>query len=151
MLLHRVVKGLYLSNFLSQILLFIYFSPSVENSHGKPLQSCSVEVLILRSMIRSYFCFLVLALRPCHGRLPRMKYISTYPNDSRSSLRLCSTMGGCVMLPGSWFSRNLFALHFFGVQHHEVSEVDGRGDPPIPMWVFMLAYRAVPVKFLFSR
>jgi hypothetical protein len=29
------------------------------------------------SIIRSYFCFLVAALRPCHGRAPRRKYIRT--------------------------------------------------------------------------
>lgn len=46
----------------------------------------------------------------CHGTDPRRKYISTYPNDSMSSLRDCS----------------------------------------IPRCVLMDAYRAVPVKFLFS-
>jgi hypothetical protein len=76
----------------------------------------SVEVAIFLSLIFSYFCFLFPALRPCQGRLtvikpcvntyhkvrdetmnqvllnnlPLKKYISTYPRDSMSSLRLCS-------------------------------------------------------------
>ena len=37
----------------------------------------STGVDIFFSLIFSYFCFLVAAFRPCHGRLPRRKYIST--------------------------------------------------------------------------
>src|SRR6218665_1451743 len=58
--------------------------------HGKPLQSSSIGVDIFFSLIRSYFCLLVAAFRPCHTKPPRRKYIKTYPNDSMSSRRLCS-------------------------------------------------------------
>ena len=47
------------------------------NSAGKPLHSTSTGVDIFFSLIFSYFCFLVAALRPCHGREPRLKYIMT--------------------------------------------------------------------------
>jgi hypothetical protein len=50
-----------------------------------------VGVVIFFSMMRSYFCFLVAAFRPCHGREPRQKYNITYPSDSMSSRRDCST------------------------------------------------------------
>lgn len=40
---------------------------------GKPLQSTSVVVDILHSIIFLYFSFLFLAERPCQGRLPRRK------------------------------------------------------------------------------
>src|SRR5271167_2365835 len=83
----------------------------IANSLGKPRQRTSVGVVIFFSMIRSYFCFLVAAFSPCQGSEPRQKYSMTYPRDSMSSRRDCST----------------------------------------PRWVLMLAYRAVPVKFLFSR
>jgi hypothetical protein len=49
------------------------------------------------SLIFSYFCRLVAALRPCQGRLPRRKYISTYPRLSMSSRRDCS-MPRCVLM-----------------------------------------------------
>ena len=39
---------------------------------GEPTEE---EVVIFFSMIRSYFCFLVAALRPCQGSWPRRKYI----------------------------------------------------------------------------
>lgn len=42
----------------------------------------------------THFCFLVAALRPCQGRLPRRKYMSTYPSDSRSSRRDCTGVDG---------------------------------------------------------
>ena len=48
---------------------------------------CGVYCFFL-SHIFSYFCFLLLARRPCHGRLPLLKYSITYPSDSRSSRRL---------------------------------------------------------------
>jgi len=44
---------------------------------GKLLHSSSIGVDIFFSLMRSYFWRLVAALRPCQGRLPRMKYIST--------------------------------------------------------------------------
>ena len=65
---------------------------------GYPLQSTSTGVESFFSLIRSYFCFLVAAFRPCHGRLPRLKYISMYPSDSRSSRRLCSEEGSTGQL-----------------------------------------------------
>ena len=37
----------------------------------------SVDVDILRSMMRSYFSFFVFAFRPCQGSEPRMRYINT--------------------------------------------------------------------------
>ena len=49
----------------------------VTNSLGKPRQRISMAVTIFFSLIFSYFCFFVAALRPCHGRLPRRKYIMT--------------------------------------------------------------------------
>src|ERR1700684_29121 len=61
------------------------------HSLGKPRHRTSVGVVIFFSMMRSYFCFLVAALRPCHGREPRQKYNITYPRDSMSSRRDCST------------------------------------------------------------
>lgn len=45
---------------------------------------------IFFSDIRSYFCRFVAALRPCHGNEPLLKYIKTYPKDSKSSLLDCS-------------------------------------------------------------
>ena len=50
-----------------------------------------MEVESFLSRIFSYFSFFVLAGSPYHGRLPRQKYISTNPRDSRSSRRDCST------------------------------------------------------------
>ena len=47
------------------------------NSLGNPRQRYSVGVVIFFSMMRSYFCFFVAALRPCHGSEPRRKYMST--------------------------------------------------------------------------
>ena len=52
------------------------------------LVNVSTAVDIFFSDIFSYFCFLVAALSPCHGRHPRLKYINTQPNDSMSSRRL---------------------------------------------------------------
>lgn len=45
--------------------------------HGNPLQRTSIGVDIFFSLILSYFCFFVAALRPCQGRLPRLKYMRT--------------------------------------------------------------------------
>lgn len=45
---------------------------------------------IFFSLMRSYFCLFVAALRPCQGRDPRLKYMRTYPRDSRSSRLDCS-------------------------------------------------------------
>jgi hypothetical protein len=61
------------------------------NSVGYPAHNCSGWVACFRSKIRWYFCFLVLALSPCHGNEPRRKYIKTNPRLSISSLLLCST------------------------------------------------------------
>ncbi len=44
---------------------------------GKPLHNSSTGVDIFFSLIRSYFCRLVAALRPCHGNDPLLKYINT--------------------------------------------------------------------------
>ena len=63
-----------------------------QNLHGKLLLSSSIGVDIFFSLILSYFCRLVAAFNPCHGKLPLRKYMSTYPNDSISSLRLCSVV-----------------------------------------------------------
>lgn len=49
----------------------------IVNLHGNPLQRTSIGVDIFFSLILSYFCFFVAALRPCHGRLPRLKYMRT--------------------------------------------------------------------------
>lgn len=62
-----------------------------EDLPGYPAQSSSTGVLIFFSEILSYFCRFVAAFKPCQGKVPRLKYISTYPSDSISSLRLCST------------------------------------------------------------
>jgi hypothetical protein len=48
------------------------------------------------SPIFSYFCLFVAALRPCQGKLPRRKYIKTWPRDSRSSRLDCSVDGSEV-------------------------------------------------------
>lgn len=54
------------------------------------MHSTSMGVDIFFSLMRSYFCLLVAAFRPCHGSEPRLKYMRTYPNDSRSSRLDCS-------------------------------------------------------------
>ena len=60
------------------------------NSSGRFLVSASMDVDNFLSLIFSYFSFFVRAGRPYQGRLPLLKYISTKPKDSRSSLRDCS-------------------------------------------------------------
>lgn len=62
----------------------------VSHLQGNPLLSSSIGVDIFFSLILSYFCRFVAAFSPCHGKLPLRKYISTQPNDSISSRRLCS-------------------------------------------------------------
>jgi hypothetical protein len=47
-------------------------------------------VVCFFSPIFSYFCLFVAALRPCQGKLPRRKYMKTWPRDSRSSRLDCS-------------------------------------------------------------
>lgn len=66
-------------------------TPQLELTFSKNTQ-CTIILNPLNtfSLIFSYFCFLLPALSPCHGRLPRLKYIRTYPKDSISSRRLCS-------------------------------------------------------------
>ena len=60
---------------------------------GKPSHSSLIGVVCFFSPIFSYFCLFVAALRPCHGRLPRKKYMKTWPRASRSSRRDCSSAG----------------------------------------------------------
>lgn len=62
------------------------------HSHGYPLQSTSIGVDIFFSLMRSYFCLFVAALSPCQGSEPRLKYMRTYPRDSRSSRLDCSVV-----------------------------------------------------------
>jgi len=57
---------------------------------GNPLQSSSTGVDCLESRIFLYFSTFVCAACPCHGKLPRRKYMITYKIPSKSSLRLCS-------------------------------------------------------------
>ena len=57
---------------------------------GYPRHRTSTGVDIFFSLIFSYFCFFVAAFKPCQGRLPKLKYIKTYPKLSKSSLLLCS-------------------------------------------------------------
>lgn len=57
---------------------------------GNPLHNSSTEVEIFFSEILSYFCLFVAAFNPCHGSVPRLKYMRTYPRDSMSSRRDCS-------------------------------------------------------------
>lgn len=47
------------------------------NVPGKPSHSSSMGVVCFFSPIFSYFCLLVAARRPCHGRPPRRKYMKT--------------------------------------------------------------------------
>lgn len=63
----------------------------------RTLQSSSMGVDIFFSEMRSYFCLLVAAFSPCHGSDPRLKYIKTYPRDSKSSLLDCS-IPKCVFI-----------------------------------------------------
>lgn len=65
-------------------------APKLGYIPGKPSQSSLMGVICFFSPIFSYFCLFVAALRPCHGRLPRRKYMKTWPRDSRSSRRDCS-------------------------------------------------------------
>lgn len=62
---------------------------------------------IFFSLMRSYFCLLVAALRPCQGREPRLKYIRTYPSDSRSSRLDCSVTDREDTVGGSASCRNI--------------------------------------------
>ena len=57
---------------------------------GKPSHKSLIAVVCFFSPIFSYFCLLVAALSPCHGRPPLRKYINTCPRASRSSLLDCS-------------------------------------------------------------
>ena len=50
---------------------------SKKRQRNVPSHNCSMVTDRLVSQIRWYFCFLVLARNPCHGRLPRLKYINT--------------------------------------------------------------------------
>ena len=104
---------------------------------GNPLQSISVVVLVFFSKILSYFCFFVLAFKPCHGKLPRRKYRSTYPNDSKSS-RLDCSIG-----KKNWKVNQKYTVL--------MNKMNQEGFIPIPTWVFIDAYLAVPVKFFPSR
>jgi len=100
---------------------------------GKPSHNSFIGVICFFSPIFSYFCLFVAALRPCQGRLPRRKYMKTWPSDSRSSRRDCS---------GS---------------HMETSLSKGRVRSkwfqiaPLPRCVLMLMYRAVPLRLFRSR
>lgn len=67
------------------------------NSSGKSLQRSLKSVLIFVSLIFRYLSLISLALKPYHGREPLKKYKNTFPNDSRSSLRLCS-IPKCVLI-----------------------------------------------------
>ena len=51
-----------------------------------PRQRRSVGVVIFFSTIRSYFCFLVAALRPCHGKAPRRKNTSEHKQETQGHL-----------------------------------------------------------------
>ena len=66
-------------------------SVQMSGSPGYPAHNTSTGVSRLASPIFWYRSLIVSAFRPCHGRLPRRKYISRWPTDSRSSRRLCST------------------------------------------------------------
>lgn len=70
---------------------YVGLVPQKSNLQGYPLHKTSMGVDIFFSLIRSYFCLFVAAFSPCQGREPRLKYISTQPKDSKSSLRDCST------------------------------------------------------------
>jgi len=64
-----------------------------------------------------------------------------YPSDSKSSLRLCSIKAW------KWH----FQFQINGIQQKNKGIDQNRHKIiPIPRWVFILAYLAVPVKFLFS-
>ena len=68
------------------------------NWFGQPWQRDGMELLCFFSMMSLYFLDADLALRPCQGRPPLRKYMSTYPMDSRSSRRDCSTPRWLLML-----------------------------------------------------
>ena len=63
------------------------------NSIGRFLQVTSTGVYFFNNNISKYIFFLSFSfsLIPCQGKTPVAKYISIYPIDSKSSLRLCST------------------------------------------------------------
>ena len=87
-------------------------------------------VVCFFSPIFSYFCLFVAALRPCQGKLPRRKYIKTWPRDSRSSRLDCSVCG-------LWIRRRIATRQAM--------------IAPLPKCVFMLMYRAVPLRLFRSR
>lgn len=64
---------------------------------GYPSHRSLIAVVCFFSPIFSYFCLLVAAFRPCHGRPPLRKYMKTCPNASRSSRRDCSRPR-CVLI-----------------------------------------------------
>lgn len=63
------------------------------------------------------------AFNPCHGNDPLKKYIKTYPSDSKSSLRLCSTptwvlMEAYLAVPVKFlFSRYGMCMCVFGSRY----------------------------------
>ena len=64
--------------------------PSWRSSKLQPVKAVQTPVGLTFSWMRLYSSSFVAAEMPCHGRVPRRKYIRTYPIDTRSSRRLSS-------------------------------------------------------------
>ena len=77
---------------------------------GNPSQRSLMAVNCFFSPIFSYFCLLVAALSPCHGKPPRRKYMKTWPSASRSSRRDCSRPKCVLMDHVSCGARETLAL-----------------------------------------
>ncbi len=95
---------------------------------GKPSHNSLIGVVCFFSPIFSYFCLFVAALSPCHGKLPLKKYMKTWPKASRSSRRDCSISDEATG-----------------------NQKTCPGNVPLPRWVLILMYRAVPLRLFRSR
>ena len=115
---------------------------------GYPAHSTSTGVSRLASPIFWYRSLIVSAFRPCHGRLPRRKYINRWPSDSRSSLRLCSanikpphseyadvnntcrysipTYAGCSIKTTDSLKQSIITLHLWFTKCSEIKLINAR-------------------------
>ena len=57
---------------------FSFFREDIQGYHAAyKLKEINLEVVCFFSQILSYFCLLVAAFKPCHGKLPLKKYMKT--------------------------------------------------------------------------
>lgn len=87
--------------------------------------------------------------RPCHGRLPRRKYMNMWPKASRSSRRLCSTTTDLRTFNRE-SAETPCTTESSGQKYQNINTAVNR-TLPLPKCVLIDMYRAVPVKLLCSR